>query len=228
MEKGFVILSCSMEDKSMRKSVALAVIFTLFFIWTVLPRQVFAQSRARTESGVEVILYPDGTWKYAKEPIGKPSSFVKYGRPSSANKLYKTERGNFGVWYDEKKWKPAKKPDEERRWIFTLIGEDGYAMVMAEGMEIPTTSLKEIALENATKAGQDVTLIFEENRIVNGHKILCLKINGKMNNVPFIYYGYYYGGEEGAIQIVTFTGQKLFKKYEQEFTIFLNGLVISP
>lgn len=216
------------KTMGMRKSIVLALIFTLFLIWTILPRQVFAQTRARTESGIEVILYPDGTWKYAKEPKGRPSSITKYSKPGLANKFYKTGRGDFGVWYNESKWRPAKKLDDQERFQFQLIGEDGYAMVIAEGAEMPTTSLKELALDNARNAGQDVTLIFEEKRIVNGHEILCLKITGKIKQVPFIYYGYYYGGKEGTIQVITFTTQNLFKKYEEEFTNFLNGLVISP
>ena len=212
----------------MRKSVVLALIFTLFFIWTLLPRQVFAQTHARTESGIEVILYPDGTWKYAKEPTGRPSSMVKYSKPSSANKLFKTERGDFGVWYNESKWRKSGKPSDEGKINFHIIGEDGYAMVIAEGIEIPTSSLKEIALETAQEAGADFEVILEEKRVVNGREILCLKIDATIKQIPFIYYGYYYGGKEGTIQVVTYTGKNLFKKYEHEFTNFLNGFVISP
>jgi regulatory protein YycI of two-component signal transduction system YycFG len=45
----------------MKESVVLALILTLFFVWTFLSKQVSAQTRARTESGKEVILYSDGT-----------------------------------------------------------------------------------------------------------------------------------------------------------------------
>src|SRR4030042_5344352 len=133
----------SEEDKTMgmRKSVVLALILALFSAWAGLSRQALAQTRARTEMGKEVILYPDGTWKYSTETRGGPSSGVIYSKPRPANKFLKTQRGNFGVWYDGGKWK-AGKPDDEGKVIFVLIGEDGYAMVIAEGMTIPTTSLK--------------------------------------------------------------------------------------
>ncbi len=209
----------------MKKSVILALMLILFFASVGLPRQVLAQTRAQTETGREVILYPDGTWKYATEPPGRPSPRVPYIKPTSANKFLKTERGNFGVWYDGSKWNKVGKPDLEGKVYFQLIGEDGYAMVISEGIEIPTPGLKEIALENAKKVAEDAKLILEEKRVVNDREILCLKINGTIKQIPFAYYGYYYGGKEGAIQVITYTSQNLFKKYEQIFTEFLNGLV---
>jgi hypothetical protein len=39
-------------------------------------------------------------------------------------------------------------------------------------------------------------------------------------------YGYYYGGKEGAIQVICFTGQNLFGKYERDLTELLDGFVI--
>ncbi len=212
----------------MKKSVILVLILTLFFVWIYLSCQAFAQTRARTETGKEVILYPDGTWKYVTEPTVRPFPKVSYIKPPSATKFIKTERGNFGVWYDESKWKKAGKPDAEGKVHFQLIGEDGYVMVIAEGIEMPITTLKEVVLENAQKAAEDAKIILEEKRVVNGREILCLRINGTLKQIPFAYYGYYYGGKEGTIQVITYTSQNLLKKYEQVFTEFLNGLVISP
>lgn len=40
------------------------------------------------------------------------------------------------------------------------------------------------------------------------------------------FYGYYYSGDEGSIQIVTWTGQNLFKEMKPELDAFLNGFEI--
>jgi hypothetical protein len=215
------------KTMGMRKSVLLTLIIILFSSCFGLPGMASAQTRGRTETGREVILYPDGTWKYAPETKGRPSPGDIYSKPNSANKLLKTERGSFGVWDDERKWRGGKT-DEDGKVVFQLIGEDGYAMVLAEGMAIPTATLREMALENAQKAAEDSKIIFEEYRIVNGREILCLKLTGTIKQIPFTYYGYYYGGKEGAIQVITYTGQNLLGKYEKEFANFLNGLVILP
>jgi len=44
--------------------------------------------------------------------------------------------------------------------------------------------------------------------------------------IPITQYGYHYGGKEGTITVFTFTRQNLFAKYKEEFTNFLNGLVV--
>ena len=38
-------------------------------------------------------------------------------------------------------------------------------------------------------------------------------------------YGYYYSNENGTIQILTYTGEKLFDKYKEDIELFLNGFV---
>jgi hypothetical protein len=187
-------------DKTMktRRSVVLALIPTLFFIWTFLPRQVFAQT------GVS--------------------------KSSSSNRLFKTEIGAFGVWYDQTKWKQSQAPDAKGKVVFQLIGEAANAVVYGEGTEVPISFVKEIVLNNFQKLNEDVKVILEEKRVVNGREILCLKVEGKSKQIPIpiISYGYYYGGKEGTIQVITFTGKNLFGKYEGELTNFLNGLVIQP
>lgn len=91
---------------------------------------------------------------------------------------------------------------------------------------MPTTSLKDIAIEHTKSIGSDFSLLAEETRMVNGRELTSLKLNTTIKGIQFTYYGYYYGGKEGAIQLVCFTGQNLFGKYERDFTELLDGLVI--
>ncbi|HYE14069.1 MAG TPA: hypothetical protein VD968_06480 [Pyrinomonadaceae bacterium] len=198
---------------------------------------VSAQSgavRARTEGGREVILYPDGTWKYASDvrppaPAGGGISVVAPVVKADPSKtLFKTERGSFGIRYDPSKWQPARRPagGEPGQQSFNLVRGDGYAVMITEELPIPTNTLRNIALENARAAAPDARIVFEERRTVNGREVLCMKIEGTIQQIPFIYYGYYYGGKAGTIQMLTYTGQSLFAKYEADFTEFLNGLEI--
>jgi len=180
---------------------------------------------ARTEAGKDVILYPDGTWKNAAEAT-TPKSGSDYTRPSSARASYKTERGEFVIWYDETKWRLAQRRTDEDIVHFGLVHTDGYAMIVTDGLQIPTEGLQEIALSNAKGAAPDAKIASEEMRVINGKKVLCLVIEGTIQQIPFTYYGYYYGGKQGTIQLITFTGQSLFPKYKKEFTDFLNGLEI--
>ncbi len=210
----------------MRKNI---LILTVVCIWLIFSSETLAQTtiRARTESGREVILSSDGTWRYAEEPKAPQSVDTKYSKPKTAKKLFKPSRGSFGIWYDESKWKQLPSTIAEgERTHFSLLQGDGYAIVVAEGLPIPIASLKELALENAREADPNVKVLMEEKRVVNGTEVICLKMEGTVKQIPFTYYGYYYGGKQGAIQIITFTAQSVFDKYQQEFTSFLNGLEV--
>jgi hypothetical protein len=187
---------------------------------------VLAQTpiKARTESGKEVILLPDGTWRY-EVAISEPTSSAA-NKPAEAKTLFKPTQGGFGIWYDNSKWAMVNEADAEGRVHFKLKRGDGYAFVLIEELGIPISTLREVALENAKAAAPDARIIFEENRTVNKTQVLCMKIEGTVKGIPFRYYGYYYGGKQGTIQVLTFTGQRLFEKYEQDFNDFLNGLEI--
>jgi hypothetical protein len=69
----------------------------------------------------------------------------------------------------------------------------------------------------------DVKIVFEEKRVVKGKELVCLKLAGTLQNTPFIYYGYYYGGSEGTLQVVTATASNIFDEFKQDFDDFLNG-----
>jgi hypothetical protein len=45
--------------------------------------------------------------------------------------------------------------------------------------------------------------------------------------VPVTYYGYYYGGPAGAVQVLTSTGRSLIRSYEKDFLEFLSGLRVA-
>jgi hypothetical protein len=180
--------------------------------------------KARTESGKEVILLSDGTWKYVIE--ANPPTTSVASKPAEAKTLFKAPRGGFGIWYDDTKWFLKREPDERGRFEFKLRRGDAYALVLIEELNIPLSTLKEAALDNAKAAAPDAQIIFEETRTVNKKELLCMKIDGIIKGIPFRYYGYYYGGKQGSIQLLTFTGQEIFSKYEQDLTDFLNGLEI--
>lgn len=180
--------------------------------------------KARTETGKEVILLPDGTWRYVVK-ISEPAT-APVTKPAEAKTLFKSAQGGFGIWYDNTKWVIVNQADDQGRIHFKLKRGDAYAFVLIEEIGIPIATLREVALENAKAAAPDARIIFEENRTVNKTQVLCMKIEGTVKGIPFRYYGYYYGGKQGSIQLLTFTGQGIFEKYEQDFTDFLNGLEI--
>jgi len=87
------------------------------------------------------------------------------------------------------------------------------------------SDLRQVALFNAKKAGPDLVETYADYRMVNGRKLLCLKFECTVQNIPFSYMGYYYAENGGTAQLIVGTTQKQFKQMEPKIEDFLNGLV---
>lgn len=190
----------------------------------------FSQIKAVTETGEQVLLFDDGTWKYAdsaksEEPAISlnPKAFTK---SEGANFLLKSTKADFGIWLDSKKWQFRKaENNESAEYEFHHKTKDLYGMIIIEKIQIPLETLINIALQNAQKAAPDAKIAKQEYRTVNNKKMLCLQINGTLQGVKFSYFGYYYSNDNGTVQFVTYTSPDLLKSYLNDAEELLNGLV---
>ena len=105
---------------------------------------------------------------------------------------------------------------------------DGYGLVIAERIELTLAALRDLALSNAQSAAPDAKITWEEERAVNGRKVLALQIAGTLHGLSFAYFGYYYGGPEGAYQVITYTAANLFEECRKDFEELLDGFVLTP
>ncbi|MFT5892755.1 MAG: hypothetical protein ACI9Y7_002867 [Dokdonia sp.] len=204
------------------------IIFALAFLGTL--STINAQQKAVTEVGEEVLLYENGTWKYAnQEDEIATSVYVNtdpFYRSDDATFLLKSTKVDIGVWLDLTEWSFQKAQDNpEAEYELQLKGEDLYGMIIAEKLEIPIENLKEIALENGREAAPDLQVIQEEYRTVNGQKVLFLQLNGTLQGIKFTYYGYYYSSPSGTVQFITYTSQGLLNSYIEDCEKILNGFV---
>lgn len=186
-----------------------------------------APIRATTDDGRKVLLYSNNTWKFAAEAVQQASSGGRYARPATATKTVDIQAGSTRLSYDPGLWTPEPGTDRTKL-TFQHSNGDGYAMVIRERLQMTLDALKDIALSNAVEAAPDARIVFEESRVVNGHKLLCLMIEGTTSGIAFTYYGYYYSGKSGIVQLVTYTGQNLFEEYKADFEDFLNGFEVLP
>lgn len=196
----------------------------------ILSTLCYAQQKALTETGKEVILHEDGTWTYSESSdVAKteiPTNSKKFKKSSKASFLLKSSKCNIGVWFDPKKWQFAKaKNNEEAEYEIQLKGEDFYALLIAEKVEIPLETLKEIAFQNGKSVAPDLRIVKEEYRMVNGLKVLFMQMDGTIQGIKFSYYGYYYSNSKGTVQFLTYTSQNLMAEYLEAAEELLNGLV---
>lgn len=203
--------------------------FTLLLILSCAGHLLNAQWKAVTENGDEVLLNENGTWKYVNEREEGPVIAVndrRFTKSKSASFLLKSSRHNTGFWLDPKKWSFTKaKNNEDAEYELQLKDGDLYAMIISEKVEIPLETLRTIALSNCTASAPDAWIVNEEYRTVNDLQVLMMQINGTMEGIKFVYYGYYYSNSSGTVQFVTYTAQNLIESYRSECEELLNGLV---
>ena len=204
------------------------IIFAFAFL--VACSSINAQQKAVTEVGEQVLLYENGTWKYAnQEDEASNTAYVNpdpFFKSDDASFLLKSTKVDIGVWLDPTEWSFQKAADNpEAEYELQLKGEDLYGMIIAEKLEIPIENLKEIALENGREAAPDLQVIQEEYRTVNGQKVLFLQLNGTLQGIKFTYYGYYYSSPSGTVQFITYTSQGLLNSYIEDCEKILNGFV---
>jgi len=191
-----------------------------------LPAFLGADLKAKIGDGRAVILRDDGTWIFADTPKNAlpAGNFTKDRKSKLA---YSSKRKNFSLSLVPGVWKKADKPSSEVAEVeFHDPENDTYAMVIAERISIPIEALRDIAIKNVKAMDPEATVVKEEQRTVNGKPMLALLLQAKSSGAPITFYGYYYTGDEGSFQIITWTGQNLFKENQPELEAFLNGFEI--
>ena len=193
--------------------------------------QVFSQEiMATTADGRGVILNPNGMWRYAEDTetsSRSDSGLPQFFKPKSATVLLKGKRVKYGLWYDRSKWLLDQDIDNtSAEFELTHVEGDRYVVIIPERIQIPLETLRIAAIANAKKVAPDTRISFEEKRIVNDRKILCLKMDATIQGIPVSYINYYYSGKVGAVQLMTYTGQNLVEEYQSDIMDLLNGFEV--
>ena len=145
-------------------------------------------------------------------PIG-PMEWSQFGRnirsfpPStdsadSAPGILKIN-GNISLKYDPDRWTDTG-PDGDGRWSLTHSSGDGYALILAERIAVPRGSIEDIVLANAQSLDPHASIVFRQQRRVNGADVRFVKTEADINAVPMFYWGCFYSGEYGTVQLVTY------------------------
>lgn len=181
----------------------------------------------------KAILYDDKKLIYVdqNENISKDNEFdtIIVNKPKNANFLVKGVRTKYGIWIDPKKWEFKKDSSNKyAEYSFSLKGEDAYAMIIPERIEFPIDNLKKLAINNAKESAQDVKVIKEGIRIVNGITLSYMEMEATLEGVKFTYMGNYYSDGNGSFQILGYTSRNLAEKYRKDIDELINGFTIIP
>ncbi|MDH4262159.1 MAG: hypothetical protein OEV78_03835 [Spirochaetia bacterium] len=211
----------------------------LTFILIFLSSSVFTQTsnnqegssskapiKAVTESGESVNLYFDGTWKYVPKELRAINS-KKFTTPSLSKDNVKGKNTQYTINYDSKKWKILEKSlSEIAEYSLEYTDAKAYAMVVPENEYIPMEELRNVVIQNVREASSSVKILNEEERVVNGVKVIMLTIKANIEGMNFIYMYYIYSEKKSSFQIVGFTAEESFPDYKNDIEELLNGFVV--
>ena len=191
---------------------------------------VQAQINGITETGDEVVLFDDGTWKYVHDSVTEISTIpvieTEFLKDKKSTFLVKSKKLNVGIWINPKAWTFSKGTEADAyEFQFEKKSGDLYAMLITEKIQVPLDVLKGIALTNAQSVSPDIKVIKEEYRTINGIKVFAMQMSGTIQGMRITYYGYYYSNSKGTMQLLTYTGENLFDDYLEDIELFINGLI---
>jgi hypothetical protein len=172
---------------------------------------------------------PGGNGPNNNPPGGNQNENMDGGNnspPGNSKTFVNAPQGEFGVWIDEQKWKQVAGNSDATKITFAHEGETSYAMIIGERVRVNMDALERAAMQNAKKVAPDITLLFKEKRVISGKPVLCMEMAGTVQGTSFMYYGYYYGGPEGTLQVICYTSSELFDQAKTDFDAFLSGIKI--
>lgn len=133
---------------------------------------------------------------------------------------------NISLKYAPDRWKQVAS-DNEGQLALAHSSGDAHALVIAERIAVPRGSVEDVALANAQSVDPNAKIVYRQQRRINGVDVRFLKIEADVNTVPMVYWGCFYGGEYGTVQVVTYTPKTLVPEHEKDFIDLLNGFMVS-
>lgn len=132
--------------------------------------------------------------------------------------------GNFRLVYQTAKWSSRKSGNNT--FELTHVKTAAYVRVICGPSGASTDKLVDSALEQLRKADANLHVASREPKTVDGTAIVSLRVLAAPKGIPLTYWGYYYGGDAGTVQVLTYAGRASFERYEADLGELLDGLRI--
>lgn len=199
------------------KKTVLALIFV--FVSAVVAAQTI---RAITEDGRDVLLSPNGTWQFNTTP----SSENKAPPASGDRSTYQPAMQSANFTFDSSEWaiRPQDEKDERGKRSFQHKSLPIYGMVISDELQGTNKAMKNVIISNAQGAGKIIATLVDQVKSVNGKSVGTLRTVMESEGLRFVFDYLYFADNTGNIQVICYTGQSLFSKYQADCQKFLNGL----
>jgi hypothetical protein len=177
--------------------------------------------RAITEDGRKVLLEPDGKWRF--DGRASPTASLN----SDTTSPYQTSVKRFAVSFNTADWVllPKREADGNKR-TFRHRSLPLYGMVIADELPAATPAIKSLMLTNARAVGASTTILVDQTRTLGDTEVGALRFAASMDGLDFVFSSHYFANGDGNIQVLCYTAQALFFKYQGDCQKFIDGLQI--
>lgn len=190
---------------------------------------VQGQTKAVTETGEQVLLAADGTWRYVEAVKNNDSIAVnptQFKKASTANFLLKSKIAPIGVWLNSKQWNFVKSVGDASEYSFSLKENSSVGgQIVIESMGMDLKSLRKIAIEGMQAVSSQFKIVHEETRSVNGLPVLYIHSDAVVQGIKINYLTYYFTNSESTVQFIGYISKNVVEKYKSTMEELLNGLV---
>lgn len=199
------------------------------FLITVLNinNNLIGQIKAITDTGDEVILHEDKTWRYKIEKTKIDSNKIQK-TPNNINTthLFKSDVGDYGVYINTNIVKTNKtKLNKDAEFSFSSINGKFWAIFMSENIGIPLKSVKEFKINTMKEKMDSFEILQEEEKNINGINIIHCRFKGTANNLNFIYCVYFASCDSSTSQLFAYCLENDFENNRNDIYKLLNGFV---
>jgi hypothetical protein len=188
----------------------------------------FLNNRARLISEMQSKV--DNLFKQYK-PKEEPftTSKIKYIKPNRFVSKEKSAIFPAELYYDENQWVSIPASDLNPNAEKCLVNKEKeiYTLLIAEPSTLSLSSLKQAIIINLRRNAQNLEILNQEIRNVNGKDVLTFLIKGNMQDTELVYQWYIYSSDKGSLQYLVFTDKETYNSSKDEFEQILNGLVIT-
>lgn len=129
--------------------------------------------------------------------------------------------GRVTLDYGHTSWVP---PAKEEGYQLEDPKAEAFVKLVVERAEIPTDRLVEIALDNARKTDPKLRVVRRSQRTVNGIRMAVVEFELNADGIPITFVGHYYGGPEGAVQILGWSSRNQARDYRAQIDLLIEGL----
>lgn len=199
----------------------------------LLSYQADAQIKAVTDEGKEVVLFDNGTWKFANESDAAvletiTTNETPFTKDKASTFLYRSKKVNAGVYVNPKIWKITdafKTPVLEYAFVNSL-NPNTFGLLVSENIEVGSLkNLKELVVISTKNRSDYFKLKESEYRTVNGLKVLYLRYIANTKGLDFEYQMYAFLTDNGYCSLTSYAFAKYFDQYKKELDQYINGLV---